>query len=178
MSSIGDYNTIMSDHNIFNQIVYTPLSDALRLLEERKKDPELTQKIKDLLNGQIPDILIENNCGILARQLATPNHENKLFISITKENKLKPVFFEYYDDKFTSNNAYKHSLGQIKIGSGLGKNGVDIFEKISIVDFNKFNGRKIKDVETIWGEKLVDLHRKLFSLYDMDGVSFYDENNW
>jgi hypothetical protein len=36
--SIGDYDTIMSDRNIFNQIVYTPLSEALRLLEERQKD--------------------------------------------------------------------------------------------------------------------------------------------
>jgi hypothetical protein len=27
-TSIGDYNKIMSDRNIFNQIVYTPLSEA------------------------------------------------------------------------------------------------------------------------------------------------------
>ncbi len=34
MIKIGDYNTIMNDHNIFNQVVYTPLSEALRTLEE------------------------------------------------------------------------------------------------------------------------------------------------
>ncbi|MFA6392497.1 MAG: hypothetical protein WCW54_00205 [Candidatus Paceibacterota bacterium] len=44
--SIGDYDTIMSDRNIFNQIVYTPLSEALRLLDERQKDPELMAKIE------------------------------------------------------------------------------------------------------------------------------------
>ena len=38
MTSIGDYNKIMSDRNIFNQIVYTLLSEALRFLGERQKN--------------------------------------------------------------------------------------------------------------------------------------------
>ena len=46
---IGDYNTIMNDRNIFNQVVYTPLSEALRLLDERRKDPELSGFIHCLL---------------------------------------------------------------------------------------------------------------------------------
>ena len=33
-TKIGDNNAIMNDHNIFNQVVYTPLSEALRLLED------------------------------------------------------------------------------------------------------------------------------------------------
>lgn len=49
MIKIGDYNTIMNDHNIFNQIVYTPLSEALRLLDERRKDPELGVKVQEIL---------------------------------------------------------------------------------------------------------------------------------
>ena len=44
--SIGDYNKIMSDRNIFNQIVYTPLSEALRLLDERQKDKKLMAKVE------------------------------------------------------------------------------------------------------------------------------------
>jgi len=35
-TSIGDYNKIMSDRNIFNQTVYTLLPEALRLLKERQ----------------------------------------------------------------------------------------------------------------------------------------------
>jgi hypothetical protein len=178
MSSIGDYNKIMSDHNIFNQVVYTPLSDALRLLDERQKDPELTKKIFDLLEGCVPEVMLKDKCAVMARQLATPNHENKLFIGIAKESGLKPIFFEYYDDKFTSNNAYKHSLGHIHIGSGVNKNGVDIVDKISIVDFNIYNGKKIKEVKTRWGESLVDFHKNLFSLYEMGDVFFYNENEW
>ncbi len=50
MIKIGNYNTIMSDRNIFNQIVYTSLSEALRLLDERRKDPELIAKVEKLLS--------------------------------------------------------------------------------------------------------------------------------
>jgi len=45
---IGDYNTIMNDRNIFNQIVYTPLSEALRLLDERRKDPVLMARVEKI----------------------------------------------------------------------------------------------------------------------------------
>ena len=72
-TSIGDYNKIMSDRNIFNQIVYTPLSEALRLLDERQKDKELMIKVEKLLKGNIPEILRNKKCGVLCRQVTTPN---------------------------------------------------------------------------------------------------------
>ena len=31
----------MADRKLFNETVYTPMSEALRLLDERRKDPEL-----------------------------------------------------------------------------------------------------------------------------------------
>ena len=52
--SNDDYNKIISSRNIFNQTVYTPLSEAIRLLEERQKDHKLIAKIEKLLNGDIP----------------------------------------------------------------------------------------------------------------------------
>ena len=55
--SIGDYDIIMSDRDIFNQIVYTPLSEALQLLDGRKKDKELMAKVDKLLKGDIPEVL-------------------------------------------------------------------------------------------------------------------------
>lgn len=178
MSKIGDYNTIMSDHSIFNQVVYTPLSEALKLLEERRKDPRLMAKIEKLLKGNIPEIFKEKKCGIMARQLATPNCENRTFIALAKENKLHPVFFEYFDDKFTSNNKYKHSLGQLQIQNKMDKNGDRVVEKINIIDFNKNDGKKLKDVKTLWGESLVDFHKKLFDLYGLKDFSFVEETDW
>ena len=177
-TSIGDYDKIMSDRNIFNQTVYTPLSEALRLLDERQKDKELVAKVKKLLNNNIPRIFKDKKCGIMARQIATPNHENRRFISLAKENKLYPVFLEYFDDKFVSNNKYKHSLGQLHIQNNINKKENEYVEKITIVDFNKFNGKKLKDIKTLWGESLIDFHKKLFNLYNLKNLSFFEETNW
>ncbi len=175
MNSIGDYNKIMSDRNIFNQVVYTPLSEALRLLEERKKDPDLVKKVKKLLNNKIPKVCKDRKCGIMARQLATPNHENRVFISLAQDNDLHPFFLEYFDDKFTSNNKYKHSLGQLHIQNKRDRNGDECVEKISVIDFNKANGKKLKEIKTLWGEPLIDFHKNLFDLYGLEGFSFIEE---
>lgn len=177
MSLLGDYNKIISDRNLFNHIVYTPLSDALLLLEERKKNPELTKKIKKLLKNKIPKICKKQKCAIMARQLATPNYDSKLFISVARENNLSPVFLEYFSDKFTSNNKYKHSLGQLCIQNSIDKNGEECIEKITIIDFNKSNSKKLKDVKTLWGQSLVDFHRKLFKTEDFHGLYFLEEEH-
>ncbi len=179
MTKIGDYNTIISDHNLFNQVVYTTLSEALRLLEERKKDPILMSKINELLKNDIPEILINKKCGILARQLATPNIDTQRFIKITKENNLETVLFEYPDDKFISKNNFKHSLGQIRVNSGLNKKGDYLVEKINIIDMVRSDGKKIKDIMTLWKEPLVDFHKKLFKHYKLpDDIVFYDISKW
>lgn len=179
MIKIGDYEKIMSDRNLFNQVVYTPLSDALRLLEERQKDPVLMAKVEELLKGDIPEILRKRKCGVIARHIATPNHESRLFININKEVGLLPVFFEYYDDKFTSNNKFKHSLGNLHIQEKIIDKPSDI-KKIKIVDFNAYDGKKLKEVFTLWDESLVDFHKKLFLChgYNLDDFYSCDVSEW
>ncbi|MFA6325235.1 MAG: hypothetical protein WCX46_03350 [Candidatus Paceibacterota bacterium] len=178
--SIGDYDTIISDRNIFNQIVYTPLSEALRLLEERQKDPVLMAKVEELLKGDIPEVLRNNKkCGVFARQVATPNFDTRYFIKLTKENGLKTVLFEYPEDKFASKNAFKHSLGQIRIHNGLSCKGEYLLEKINIIDLVKYDGKKIKEILTIWGESLVVFHKKLFNHYKIPkDIIFYNISEW
>lgn len=178
MYSIGDHSKIMSDRKIFDKIVYTPLSEALKILQERQEDLELMSRVEKLFKGEIPNILKKSKCGVIARQIATPNYENRTFISIAKENGLTPVFFEYLDDKFTSNNKYKHTLCQLNIQNCVLKNGNECIEKRTIVDFNRYNGKKFKEIKTLWGESLVDFHKKLFPLYNLKNYFFHDESEW
>ncbi len=176
-----DYQKIMSDRKLFNETVYTPMSEALRLLDERQKDPMLMAKIEKLLQGNIPEVLRKNKSAVLCRQVATPNHESRMFIDISKEYNLLPVFFEYLDDKFTSNNSYKHSLGQLQIQkSESAKDGSHYLEKTNIIDFNMQDGKKLKEVTTLWNEPLVDFHKNLFATYgyDMKDLHFYDVSDW
>ncbi|MFA6301045.1 MAG: hypothetical protein WC609_01700 [Candidatus Paceibacterota bacterium] len=178
MIEIGNYKKITSDRNLFNQVVYTPLSDAVRLLNERQKDPVLMARVKKLLNGNIPEVFREKKCAIMARQLATPNYENIRFINLANEVGLHPVFLEYFDDKFTSVNKYKHSLGKLHIQNKIDKNGDRCVEKISIIDFGKADGKKLREIKTLWGEPLVDFHKKLFELHKLKDFSFFEETDW
>ena len=170
----------MEDRKLFNKTVYTPLSEAIKLLDERRKDPELMAKVEKLLKGDIPEILKNKKCGVLGRQIATPNHESERFISITQDNNLCPVFFEYYEDKFSSRNEYKHSLGQLRIMEKVNKKGYQNVEKLTIVDFNKYGSKKLREVKTRWNESLIDFHRKLFTAYgyNVNDLYFYEASKW
>lgn len=181
MNSIGDYNKIVSDHDLFNKVVYTPLSEALKILDERQKDPVLIAKIEKLLNGDIPEPLKnKDRYGIFGKQVATPNYDARWFIDLTRNNNLKTFFYEYHHDKFTSKNYFKYSLGQIHIHNKCNKKGENIEEKITIIDFNKSEGEKIKNIKTLWGESLVNFHKKIFEIYNynINDFIFYDGSEW
>lgn len=177
-----DYDKIMSDRNIFNKTVYTPLSEAIKILEKRQTDNSLIQKIEKLLNDDIPEPLRKiDKYGVNEKQVATPNYDTRWFVELMRDNGLKAVFAEYHSDKFTSNNEFKHSLGQLHLHDDHNdKKGENIEEKITIVDFNKHNGKKIKEVTTVWGEPLVDFHKRLFEISGIptDDLLFYDASEW
>jgi len=177
-----DYDKIMSDRKIFDKTVYTPLSEAIEILKKRQKDTNLIQKIEKLLNNDIPKPLQKIDlCGVSEKQVATPSHDTRWFVELMKDNGLKAVFAEYHNDKFTSNNGFKHSLGQLHLHDDHNdRKGDNIEEKITIVDFNKYNGKPIKDVTTLWGESLVNFHKRLFEISGiaLDGLLFYDASDW
>ncbi len=92
----------------------------------------------------------------------------------------KTLFLEYLDDKFTPNNEFKHSLGQLLILGATNKKEKQIEEKVTIIDFNKCNGRPMSEVLTLWGDRLIDFHKKLFDAYGIkkEDLIFYDESDW
>ena len=65
MNETMDYEKIMSDRKLFNKTVYTPLSQALKILEERRQDKVLVAKIKELLKNDIPDFLLDKKYRFL-----------------------------------------------------------------------------------------------------------------
>ena len=136
MIKIGDYDKIMSDRNIFSRIIYTPVFEALQLLEKRRKDTELIAKVEKLLKGDIPECFRKDKkCAILFRQIATPNYETKRFIALAKKNNLHPIICEYYDDKFAPENDFKYSLGMLTLFHGVGKRGGLKRDFFNIINF-------------------------------------------
>ncbi len=70
MINIGDRDKIMSDRNLFNQTVYTPLSEALKLLEDQKSNQE-----KDPWGD--PLILTEGLCSLVNAYLENSEEEEE-----------------------------------------------------------------------------------------------------
>ncbi len=176
-----DIDNLIADREAFNALVYTPLEDAIRILKERSGNEQLAQTIATLIPHGIPEVLNKKKAAVIFRQLATPNYETRRFISLIDAiDELEPVFWEYHDDKFTSNNECKHALGKLSFHHGRGKKGGHKIDRLNIIDFNTFNGKKIKDIKTLWGESFIDFHHNLFAktYRQADTDSFFDASEW
>lgn len=155
---------LFTNRKLFEKVVYTPANKCMGELTRRRKDTVLEAKVNELLNNDLPAPFLESPQGVSFRQLATSNYEMRRFFSIIDAiDGLSPLFWEYYEDKFTSNNEWKRSLGKLFFYNGRGKKGGAKIDAVRIIDFNEFNGKKISEVKTLWGESLIEFHHELFA---------------
>ena len=174
-----DIEKLVADRAAFNSLVYTSIDDAIEELKNRWEDKDLAQKILKYTNKNIPKPLMQGFCAVLFRQVVTPNYELRRFMAVPDTYDLKPVFWEYHNDKFTSNNPIKHSLGKIPVCSGIGKKGGKKISYETIIDFNNSNGKKLKEVETLWGESLISFHHRLLALVVPESYKYlFDASPW
>jgi len=173
---------LVNDREKFDNFVYfSSMEEALVELERRRNDKDLQQKVEEYFKDVgIPEPFKDEARLVLFRQVATPNIEVSRFLIIADGIEMKPLFFEYFDDKFTSNNEWKLYLGKIAFYEGIGKKGGAKINYKTIIDFNKYNGKKIHEVETHWGAKLTDFHKSLFHLnyrHIKDDL-FFEASDW
>lgn len=180
MQSIPDIEHLISNRQVFDDFIYTPLDKAVEILNSRIGDKDLEKKVGGIINNDVPAPLSIHPRAVLFRQLATPNYELRRFVSLVEPIHIKPLFWEYYEDKFTSNNEFKHSLGKLVFYQGKGKKGGVKTEKINIVDFNNLDGEKITESKTISGSSLIDFHHDLFkeTYRTFNKDVFFDASQW
>lgn len=100
--------------------------------------------------------------AVLFRQVGTPTHETLEFLRIAESLKLKPLILEFHDDKFVgANNSYKRALGKLMVYCGKNRRGEEILRSHTVLDFVKYDGHPLKDVELFSGKRLVDVHHHL-----------------
>ena len=141
--------------------IYTPLKEAREEIMRRWEDKELMKKVEEFLGNDIPDFLQDSPKAYLARHIASLNFEFLAFEDLANDVGLNFILSEYLDDRYLSINSLKHCLGKMFFHTGTNKNGGKIFIPQKVVDFNHADKKIIKDVETIAGTKLVDLHHKI-----------------
>lgn len=177
-----DIDTLVADRQAFNSFVYTPLDEALKELKKRRQDVKLAEKIREFLHNDIPSFLKRlPTRAVLFRQVVTPNYEVRRFFHITQGlDDLEPLFWEYHEDKFTSNNDWKRSLGKLTFLMGIGKKEGKKIESATIINFNTYNGKKISQVKTLWGQSLVKFHHELFdkTYRTSSQKHFFDSSKW
>lgn len=172
---------ILEDRKLFEELVYTPLDEAIKELRLRENDLGLSKKITEITKGEIPKPLLDGPAAVLFRQVATPNYETRRFVSIAKKiGGMGIIFWEYYQDKFTSNNEWKHSLGKIRFYNGMGKKHGLKVDRVNVIDFNKSVGKKISEVKTLWRQPIVGFHHEFFkkTYGNVEGSNFFDASNW
>lgn len=169
---------ITSDRQKFDEMVYTSLEDAVEEIQKRWEDGKLKELLaREYFTKGLPPPLRDSPKLVLFRQLATPNYELQRFIDVSNTGGMGKVVLEYLDDKFTPNNSMKYCLGKLGFYDGVGKKGGKKITYETIIDFNKSNGHKIRDVQTVWGQKLADFHHEMLSdTFPNNNLNLYDQS--
>lgn len=172
---------LVSNREKFNAFVYTPLEEAVRELYKRQTEG-LTNRMAKYLPSGVPEPLKNRKCAVIFRQLVTPNYEVRRFISLIDALEgFTPTFFEYTSDKYTDNNEWKYHLGKMLFFAGMGKRGGEKITRQTIINFNVSRGKKINEVNTLWGQSLVDFHHEFFDeIYRRKNkkVVSFDASEW
>ena len=170
---------LCNNHEELNNFVYTPIEEAVKELEKRRKDKILEKKVLELLNGDVPDPFEKKEKFVLARHLVTPNYEVSRFLIIADVFEFEPLFFEYHDDKLVYKNPWKYSLGKMTFYSGKGKKGGMKTKNVDIIDFDSSHGKKISSINTKWGQSLVDFHHEyFFNRFPTFKDSVFNASDW
>ncbi len=159
----------------------TPLPLALEELERRQGDKDLQHKVEAYLHNDIPEHFSNEPILYLARHIATPNFETLRFLHLIEPIGLKTVIGQDIKDKFVPKNLLKKSLAKLPVSMGVSsKKGAyhELFEYISILDFNTANGKRFDEIKTHWGEGLSDFHLRLLKEHVKFPVSVVDESEW
>lgn len=173
MPDIPDIETLISDHKAFDSFVYTPVREAIIELRRRWNDPKIKVSI------EIPEFAKEGFKAINYISLITSNYEIRRFINVADALDLKPLILEQTKDKFTSNNEWKHGLGQVRFFRKLNGKGEAIIESINVIDFPKYDGKYLPDVQTFWGQSLTDFHHELFlKTFPKLSGTIHDVSEW
>jgi hypothetical protein len=162
--------------------LYTPLSVAKKEIWRRWKDKKLRKKVEKFLGRKVPKPFRKEPRAVLSRSIITPNVEFFHFLDQAKITTLIPLGLEGVEDKFCTKNYDKASLGKLAFfRKGDVRNRIKNIECkkniVNAVDMMASDGKRLCDVDTLWGESLVDFHHRMLTFYDSD-IEKFDDFKW
>jgi hypothetical protein len=161
-----------------NMDIYTPIEEAGEIIRERWSNKSLKEAVEKNLNKDFPEILKSGPHGLIWRQIGTPDGEFERFINLCKQANIKPICFEYTQDKFHAGNFTKYGLVNLHFFDHKTNYGT-ITYKEKIIDFNKAEQYKLSELKTLWNENLVDFHHFfLTTIFPIMCDSVVDMSTW
>lgn len=156
------YNPVEVEYFLKTEI-YTNFNSLQEELDKRWNDVSLRKKVASFFGDDVISHVLEKQYAFQNKYIFSPNKELDNFINLSDVVGLEKCLLEY-NGKFVSKNIEKYFLCKMYFTQGLNKNNTDIFISERIVDFNKYEGEHMKNIDTLWGENLVDFHHKLVDL--------------
>ncbi|MCA9359450.1 hypothetical protein H6781_02595 [Candidatus Nomurabacteria bacterium] len=167
------------NYNRYIRPLFTPLPEAVAIIEERRNNKELVARVKDFLNGDIPEHFVKDTpIFYLARHIATPNYEAFKCFGMIKPYKFPLVISEDSGGIFVSSNELKTALGKLSVVKGRSNNGQEIIENFTLIDFNKKQGLPFNKIDTLHGESILSFHKGLLEETQLNNVEVVDESDW
>lgn len=155
--------------------------EAIEKLKRRQQNPELKKRVEEYLKGDIPEYFKDGPVLYLARHVVTPNFETLRFIHLMEHFGIKTVITQDSKGLFVTQNHVKRALVKLPIFRRHTQKGNKLhehYENFTIVNVNEANGKPFSDIKTLWGEKLIDFHTRLFSELLSRKIESPDDAAW
>ena len=159
--------------------IYTPLEEVVAELTKRRSDKDLVAKVRAFIGeNNLPNDFFDTLHAISIEDVATPNLYCWTFIDKAQSVGLTPLHFEYHDDKFTTTNYDKASLGKLMFYHGLDDNGNMIKSIDRVIDLSGIEeGKKLSEITTVHNINLIDFHHDIF-LQSFPKAKLFDGSDW
>jgi hypothetical protein len=155
------------------KLKYWYLDEAVQELE-RRQSIGITRELEEAYNFfWLPKGKLY---GFLGRHIASCRLEELQFFKRCVRSGLQPLWLEYLDDHFCTNNPSKIRLVKLRILLGRGKRG-GVREKIvRAVDLSRAS-TSIRELRTWWGEHLYEFHHRVLNCI-LGAVQIVDMSHW
>lgn len=150
--------------------IYISAKEASQEIGKRWGDIQLRRRVEDYLKNDIPEVFRTAPHAFISRHVMSPNFEFFSFLDQVKTTGLEPLGLEYLHDKFVTKNEDKYYLGKMYFYEGIGKHGGQKIFPVKLIDFDRWDGRRIDAIETVQFQSFIDVHHRLLG-------SLLPENN-
>lgn len=144
--------------NLFD--IYTPIEEASRQIFERWNNKCLKSNVIEFVR-RVPHVLAHGPAAIYWQNIVTPNVDFLRFRELARLAHLKPVIFEFLNDKFCSKNPQKLAYTKMFFHFGQGRNGGDRLKRRNVVDITWAQGKVFDQITVENGKNLIEFHHEL-----------------